>query len=80
LAALRVVQQEWTSSRKLNVRVANLRSGGGPNLSPLGIKLRGDESVFDEGGVDALFGGNDRDWFFSRSNGRRDRGRLEPLG
>jgi uncharacterized repeat protein (TIGR01451 family) len=64
-AALLAIQAEWTSSRSLNQRMADLRSGSGPFLSPLGVKLVAGATVFDDADVDTLFGGADLDWFFA---------------
>ncbi len=79
---LLVIQQEWTSTRPLALRMANLRAGAGPVLAPLGIRLQPNETVFDDRDVDILFGGADADWFLADPNKDklRDRTRNETVG
>jgi hypothetical protein len=64
-AALLAIQAEWTSSRSLNMRMADLRAGAGPFLQPLGVKLVQNQTVLSDADVDTLFGGGDLDWFFA---------------
>jgi RHS repeat-associated protein len=61
-SVLQAILKEWTSSRSYSDRVANLRGGQGPMLSPLGIKLKRGETVFDDADIDELFGGSELDW------------------
>ena len=61
--ALHAILAEWTSSRNFARRVANLRNGTGPILSPLGIKLKKGVKVFDDADVDELYGAAEFDWF-----------------
>ena len=61
--ALAAILAEWSSSRPLAARAANLRSGSGPVLSAGGIMLVRNQTVFDDSGVDSLMGGGDADWF-----------------
>lgn len=64
-AALLAIQAEWSSGRSLNQRMADLRSGAGPFLQPLGVKLVQNQTVLNDTEVDTLFGGADLDWFFA---------------
>jgi hypothetical protein len=61
-AALLRVLQEWTCQRSYSDRVANLRGGLGPVLSPSGTKLKKGETIFDDLDADELRGGSESDW------------------
>jgi Ca2+-binding RTX toxin-like protein len=61
--ALQSILAEWTSSRSYDKRVANLRSGAGPLLSPTGIRLKKGTTVLDDAAVDTLHGGAGLDWY-----------------
>jgi ELWxxDGT repeat protein/VCBS repeat-containing protein len=80
--ALIAIHQEWTSARTLNQRMLNLRDGVGPILSPLGVKLKPSETVFEDAEVDALFGGGDLDWFLLdlASDKAKDKKAQEAIG
>ena len=62
-AALLAVLAEWSASRPLAARSANLRSGTGPVLQGTGVMLQAGATIFDDRDVDTLLGG-DLDWFF----------------
>jgi Ca2+-binding RTX toxin-like protein len=63
--ALFALLTEWTSTRSLSQRLNNLRTGSGPALAPLRIRLAAGQTVFDSH-VDTLFGdGGGADWFFA---------------
>ncbi|MCO6459651.1 MAG: hypothetical protein J5I93_30420 [Pirellulaceae bacterium] len=62
LAALRAIRDEWTSGNPLPVRIAHLENGGGANGL---VRLKRDETVFDDGAVDVLLGGAGDDWLLS---------------
>jgi Ca2+-binding RTX toxin-like protein len=80
--ALVAIHQEWTSARTLNQRMLNLRDAVGPFLSPLGVKLKPNETVFEDAEVDALFGGGDLDWFLLdlASDKAKDKKAQEAIG
>lgn len=61
-AALVAILAEWTSGNDYETRVANIRDGLGETD---GNSLSAGVTVFDDGVVDGLFGGGDRDWFFN---------------
>ena len=55
---------EWSSPRSPRRRMMNVQSASGPILQFLGLRLASGGTVFDDGDVDAVFGGRDVDWFF----------------
>lgn len=65
--ALLAIRDEWTSDRPYPTRVANLRDGSGSlNRQNGAFFLRSTDpepTVFDDGAIDLLMGGNGRDWF-----------------
>jgi hypothetical protein len=67
-AALNAILTEWTSPRRYEERVANLRGEGfGPRMNgDYFLKTHGaDAVVFDDGNEDKLTGDSGRDWFFA---------------
>ena len=62
-AALAAILSEWSSTRSLAARSANLRSGNGPVLAGTGVMLMANATVFADNDVDTLVGGSDLDWF-----------------
>jgi hypothetical protein len=65
LVALQAIRAEWTAASDYDVRVDNLRNGGGLNGT---YKLRSsgnDKSVRDDLVSDTLTGGPGQDWFFT---------------
>jgi hypothetical protein len=60
-AALLAILAEWTSEHDFDTRVANLRNGGGLNAA---FVMVSNETVFDDGAMDQLFGGLADDWLF----------------
>jgi Ca2+-binding RTX toxin-like protein len=68
--ALTALQSEWNSAQARSTRIANLRAGTGAFVQPRSVALKPDETVFDDGDVDTLFGGGNLDWLFAdASNG-----------
>ena len=77
--ALGLIMAEWTSSRSFQQRTSNLEGvGSGSNWTSrangntfLVAKPGGSHevTVFDDGEVDLLVGGADRDWFFANLGG-----------
>ncbi len=63
VAALGRIRAEWTSANSYDIRIANLRTGAGPNL--MGTRLDPALDVIADGVADDLFGGLDRDWFIA---------------
>lgn len=56
---------EWGSSRGYLDRVTNLRAGVGPG-GMIRLQVAGaGRTVFDDGDIDTLWGGSDRDWFLA---------------
>ena len=45
-------------------RMANLQNGTGQFVQPLGISLVQNQTVLEDGSVDALFGGSNVNWLF----------------
>jgi len=86
-AALAAIMAEWTSRRGYATRVANLSgTGSGPrnNGNVFLIASGPNATVFDNGAVDLLFGGEGQDWFFASLTqdiirGRRSSERVENL-
>jgi ELWxxDGT repeat protein len=66
--ALLAIQQEWIANRAATQRIQNLRTGGGEHLQQLDVKLVQNETLFDDGGTDTLFGDGDLDWFLLDRN------------
>jgi len=69
LAGLNAVMREWTSDHSYANRTANLRNGSGTNPQNEGYFLRNNgaaATVHDDGKIDTLVGGLERDWFFAR--------------
>jgi len=64
LPALEAIQLEWFMSLPTATRMANLQNGTGQFVQPLGISLIQNQTVFEDGSVDALFGGGDVNWLF----------------
>jgi PKD domain/RTX calcium-binding nonapeptide repeat (4 copies) len=67
-AALSAIMAEWTSGRSYATRLANLSgTGSGPrnNGNIFLIASGPNATVFDNGVVDELFGGDGQDWFFA---------------
>jgi Ca2+-binding RTX toxin-like protein len=77
-AALAAILAEWSSSRSLATRSANLRTGSGLLLAGQDIHLKLNETVFDDQDVDSLMGGSDLDWFLFAT--RRDKIRDKAVG
>jgi hypothetical protein len=65
--SFRAIQAEWTSDATFATRVANLKNGTGAYLS--GVELNA-STVFDDGAVDVLLGGEGSDWFFANVDGQ----------
>jgi hypothetical protein len=61
LNALDVIWDEWTSSDSYATRVAKVTGAQGS----LAYTLRADETVFDDGDLDVMSGGGDKDLFFA---------------
>jgi hypothetical protein len=61
LAALDVIWDEWTSSDSYATRVAKVTGAQGS----LAYTLRANETVFDDGDLDVMSGGGDKDLFFA---------------
>jgi hypothetical protein len=73
-AALFSIQAEWSSNRSYEDRVVNLRgTGAGPRANgDFFLTTSGPyATVFEDGSVDTLFGGTDRDWFFAHRTGKK---------
>lgn len=72
--ALSAIQAEWNSSRNYNQRVANIRNGSGTATRLNGSYfLSADTTVFDDGSVDVMLGGNGKDLFYyNNDQGLRD--------
>jgi hypothetical protein len=61
--------REWTSNHSYPTRTANLHDGSGANPQNEGYFLRNNgptATVHDDGKIDTLVGGLERDWFFAR--------------
>lgn len=63
-AALKGVRAEWISGNAYNVRVANIRSGGGATGGSKLVASGAGANVFDDNVQDRMAGGNGIDWFF----------------
>jgi Ca2+-binding RTX toxin-like protein len=67
LAALNAIFAEWTSADSLDVRMHDIRQGGGLNgnsiLNPIATGTH-PATVFDDGAADQLFDGAGLSWFF----------------
>jgi Ca2+-binding RTX toxin-like protein len=62
-AALLAILNEWTSARTYSERVANLRMGVSAGMVRLSTDVN--PTVFFDGHVDTMTGGDDRDWFLA---------------
>jgi ELWxxDGT repeat protein len=80
--ALFAIQQVWNTAASVVLRSAAVRNGSSLLLASLGVRLRPNETVFEDSDVDALFGGADLDWFLNdRAKDKiKDRHRLEVSG
>jgi len=67
LLALIAIEAEWNTLLSYSARTANLASGSGPFVQPLGVSLQQDVTVFSDNAVDTLLGGGDLNWLFSES-------------
>jgi Ca2+-binding RTX toxin-like protein len=78
--ALFSLLKEWSSTRSLAQRVKNIRTGSGPVLRSLGLRLQAGQSVVDNE-VDTIFGEGGADWFFADPgiDRLRDWSRNEPF-
>jgi ELWxxDGT repeat protein len=80
--ALFAIQQVWNTAASVVHRSAAVRNGSSLLLASLGVRLKPNETVFEDSDVDALFGGADLDWFLNdRAKDKiKDRHRLELSG
>lgn len=72
LEALKLVLAEWTSNRSYNARLANLHGTGSGTRANQNLFLTpsgSSRTVFDDGSIDLVSGGKDRDWFFANLSG-----------
>jgi Bacterial Ig domain/RTX calcium-binding nonapeptide repeat (4 copies) len=60
--ALLAIKSEWNSQQQKASRAANLTSGSGQFVQSYGIALKANETVFDDGDVDSIFGTGSLDW------------------
>jgi Ca2+-binding RTX toxin-like protein len=75
--ALLALLAEWSSSRSLAEREANLRSGNGPLLGDTDRRFVKGTTVFDDGEADVLNGTSGVDWLFFLLSEDELRGKAE---
>jgi Ca2+-binding RTX toxin-like protein len=63
--ALAAIFADWNAAGGYQNRIARLRTGTGSSTAPLGIRLVVNQTIFDDGVADTIWGDSDLDWFFS---------------